>query len=166
MEASQATVTVRYLHPGQWYVGSGDQRVYTVLGSCVAVVLWHEHRQVGAMCHYMLPGTSTRGFRDGRYAEDALVLVAGALRRHGCDPVDCRVELYGGGYHDPAHRGGPLSNPGARNVEQAWRLTERHGLAVAAYHLGGHLYRRVGLNLKDGQTHVLCHPWTDAAAGQ
>jgi len=43
------------LHPGDWWFGGGDTRARTVLGSCIAITLWHPQLRVGGMCHYMLP---------------------------------------------------------------------------------------------------------------
>ncbi|MFM2120003.1 MAG: hypothetical protein RL722_1471, partial [Pseudomonadota bacterium] len=44
--------------PGQLWFGPGGERapvLRTLLGSCVAVTLWHPGRQLGGMCHYLLP---------------------------------------------------------------------------------------------------------------
>jgi chemotaxis protein CheD len=41
--------------PGQWHFGPEQITVKTLLGSCVALTLWHPQRRIGGMCHYLLP---------------------------------------------------------------------------------------------------------------
>lgn len=151
----------RYLHPGEWYVGRGPQWLHTVLGSCVAMVLWHADRCVGGLCHYVLPGVSPQGRGNGNYAEDALSLLTRALRQQGCDVSDCRVGLYGGG--QPAMTAGKTEcqdEPGARNAQEAWRLVGCYGLIAPHQDLGGHFYRRVTMNLQSGAVRVDRYRWT------
>lgn len=53
---------------GQLYFGTQAGTVRTLLGSCVALVLWHPQRRIGAMCHYLLPGRQRRdGSPDARF---------------------------------------------------------------------------------------------------
>ena len=44
-----------FLQPGEFYFGDAATRIRTLLGSCVAITLWHPARMIGGMCHYMLP---------------------------------------------------------------------------------------------------------------
>src|SRR5690606_5865574 len=46
------------LLPGALWFGTGDVRLHTLLGSCVAITLWHPRYRYGGMCHFMLPGRS------------------------------------------------------------------------------------------------------------
>lgn len=43
------------LQPGEFHFGGANTRIQTLLGSCVAITLWHPIRRIGGMCHYMLP---------------------------------------------------------------------------------------------------------------
>src|SRR5439155_18563598 len=40
-----------FLQPGEWYFGDADTRIRTLLGSCVAITMWHPRRCLGGMCH-------------------------------------------------------------------------------------------------------------------
>ena len=42
------------LLPGELYFGQ-RHLLKTLLGSCVAITLWHPQRQLGGMCHFLLP---------------------------------------------------------------------------------------------------------------
>ncbi len=46
-----------HIHPGEYYISSEDA-IYTILGSCVSVVLYSDRQKIGGMNHFMLPSTS------------------------------------------------------------------------------------------------------------
>jgi Chemotaxis protein; stimulates methylation of MCP proteins len=48
-----------FLQPGDWYFGDRDTRIRTLLGSCIAITIWHPRLLVGGMCHFLLPGRGT-----------------------------------------------------------------------------------------------------------
>ena len=150
-----------FLQPGQYFAGCGNAHIDTILGSCVAVTLWHPPTRCGAICHYMLPGRSPVGqaLRDGRYAEDALDLLIAALRRQGVAAANCHVGLYGGADSLDHRRSVRLLRVGENNIAAAWELARRHGLLVTDYNLGGNEYRRLRLDLTDGSVDVTHHPW-------
>ncbi|MDO8775427.1 MAG: chemotaxis protein CheD, partial [Burkholderiaceae bacterium] len=76
MDKPAHTVDI-FLQPGEVYFGGRDTRIRTLLGSCVAITMWHPGMLAGGMCHYMLPGAPTgrRGALDGRYADEAMELM-------------------------------------------------------------------------------------------
>ena len=49
-----------FLLPGEFHFGDQDDRIITLLGSCVAITLWHPEKRIGGMCHYMLPSPMYR----------------------------------------------------------------------------------------------------------
>lgn len=66
-----------FLQPGEFYFGDRETRLRTILGSCVAITLWHPRLRIGGMCHYLLPmrrGHHDEAELDGRYADDSLTL--------------------------------------------------------------------------------------------
>ena len=46
---------VMHLQPGELIFGRGRGTIQTLLGSCVAVTLWHPQRRLSGMCHFVLP---------------------------------------------------------------------------------------------------------------
>jgi chemotaxis protein CheD len=42
------------LSPGEVYFGQNSKRIQTLLGSCVAITVWHAKHRVGGMCHYLI----------------------------------------------------------------------------------------------------------------
>ena len=143
------------LLPGQWHVGRHVAQMRTLLGSCVAIVLWHPQRRLGAMCHYLLP--SRRRTPDmaleGRFGDEAMALMAGALQRHNIPAHEVEAHLYGGADTLPDSVRTNL-NVGERNIEAGWSLIEQHGYTLQAVDVGDSIPRTVALCLRSGQVQV------------
>ncbi len=141
-----------FLNPGEWFFGSGEIRLRTVLGSCVALVFWHPQRLLGGMCHYLLPQravVSAKGL-DGRYGNEALQLLLGAMRGCNVPPTEFRISVYGGGNMFPGLVRPDNHYVGQRNVEQARRLLALHQLQCHTLHVEGVGYRTVVFDLASG----------------
>lgn len=153
------------LLPGQVWFGQAPAQVSTLLGSCVAITLWHPPSKQGGMCHFMLPERPPTQSRaglglDGRYGDEALRLLLRCAERAGCPVAECEFKLFGGGHmFDRESSLTPLSmSVNARNVEQALWLTQRHGLHVTAEHLGGEGHRQIRFDLNNGDVWVRFRP--------
>ncbi|MCZ8076869.1 MAG: chemotaxis protein CheD [Paucibacter sp.] len=145
---------VAHLMPGQWHFGRhGTLR--TLLGSCVAITLWHPIKRCGGMCHFLLPNRQHRGTAplDGRYGDEAVELMLDSLRRLGTQPGDYLAHLYGGA--DTMPDGSQVKfNVGQRNIEQGWALIDQLGFQLQDVDVGDNVPRTVSLNLDTGQVEV------------
>jgi len=54
-----------YLQPGEYFWGGENNRVKTLLGSCVAICIWHPKLKIGGMSHCLLPSRGHGGPRVG-----------------------------------------------------------------------------------------------------
>jgi chemotaxis protein CheD len=149
----------RILGPGGFYFGSGEYRVRTLLGSCVAITLWHPLTRVGGMCHFLLPSRSSAellGERplDGRFADEAMEMFRREMQRVATSPGEYQTKIFGGGrqFADPA-AGGGIDVP-ARNIAAAISLCQAHGLTVSSRHLGLDGSRQIVLDLANGDVWV------------
>ena len=149
-----------FLQPGEIYFGNRDTRIRTLLGSCVAVTVWHPGLLLGGMCHYMLPRHpgKKRNMLDGRYADEALELMLREIRGVGTSPADYQVKLFGGGHMFSSHRAVSEDHVGAKNVEMARILMKRHGFASCAEHLGGTGHRNIFFDIWSGHVWVRHQP--------
>jgi chemotaxis protein CheD len=145
-----------FLQPGEVYFGEQDTRIRTLLGSCVAVVMWHPHLLVGGMCHYMLPKHhgKKRDTLDGRYADEAMELMLREIRNAGTQPREYQVKLFGGGHMFSAHQAMSCDHVGAKNVEVARRLMKQHGFSSCAEQLGGIGHRNIFFEIWSGNVWV------------
>lgn len=140
------------LRPGEFHFGGGYTRIHTLLGSCVAITLWHPQKHIGGMCHYLLPrrGTSRRLTR-GHYADDAIELFLEEMRQAGTRPHEYEVKLFGGGSMFETHCQvtGPV-NVSRNNIEAGMQMLQEHGFTVKAQDVGGINYRKIYLELWNG----------------
>jgi len=150
-----------FLQPGEFYFGEGKTRVRTLLGSCVAITLWHPRLHLGGMSHYVLPNRRHRKKHeplDGRYADEVMEMFMRELRRSHTRPGEYEVKIFGGGrmfQHEgkDGKAGGHLNIP-ERNVQIGRELVTRYGFRFTAEDLGGNGHRNVMLDLWSGDVWV------------
>jgi chemotaxis protein CheD len=139
---------------GEVHFGDRETRIRTLLGSCVAVTLWHPGARIGGMCHYMVP-TRNAPHPDqlsGRYADEALELLLREIDRTGTHPQEYQVKIFGGGNQFSGYAA--TVDVATRNVEAGLELLGRHGLAPISMHLGGTGHRQVVLEIWNGDVWV------------
>lgn len=156
------------LAQGELWFGHGG-RVGTLLGSCVAVALWHPVARVGGMCHVVLPSrelprlgrlapprSSGPGDADldGRYGDEAVALLLRHVSTSGTAPGDFDVALLGGGNQFHGAGAAATIDVAERNVAAVRALLAAAGFVVGPEHVGGSGPRRVVLDLTDGSLTV------------
>ena len=74
-----------FLHPGEFYFGNCNNNIGTVLGSCIAICLWHPRLHIGGMCHFVLPDRKVPLNTDqiGRYAGGCIQLFLAHTQSRG-----------------------------------------------------------------------------------
>lgn len=158
---------------GVWFGREG--RVGTLLGSCVAVTLWHPVSRAGGMCHFVLPSRGPRDrdravlvaaapdvpdgperpeALDGRYGDEAVALLLRHVQATGTRPDEYDVALLGGGNQFTGRGSAEGIDVPSRNVAAARRLLGDAGLVVRREDVGGTGPRRVVLDLTDGRLSV------------
>ena len=148
-----------FLQPGDLYFGDRDNRIRTVLGSCVSLTFWHPKLLVGGMCHYMLPNRSLERRQasdlplDGRYADEAIEMLTKEINAVGVPHREYEVKLFGGGNMFP-DRSNPVSNVGIKNVDTARQLVKNNGFNCVAEHLGGDGHRNIIFDVWSGSVWV------------
>ncbi|WP_024694966.1 chemoreceptor glutamine deamidase CheD [Pseudomonas syringae] len=153
--------TERLLAPGEVAFSTRPARLRTLLGSCVAITLWHPRRHIGGMCHFMLPGRkrSKEQPLDGKYADEALELLIGHVRANNTRPEDYEVKLFGGGQMFPEHRNDLGKHDVANlNIGAALFLAEHYHLHLIAQDLGRTGYRNIMFDLWSGNVWVRHQP--------
>lgn len=145
-----------FLQPGEHYFGERDNRIRTVLGSCVSITMWHPRRLIGGMCHYMLPAGHGRREKtaDGKYADEAFALLVAKAQDYGTALEEYEIKLFGGGNMFPARASTGKDHVGQKNAEAGRRLIERHGMRSKAEDLGGSGHRTVIFDIWSGHVWV------------
>ncbi len=142
-----------FLLPGEHFAGDARHRIATLLGSCVSVTLWQPRLRVGAMSHFVLPGSNVaRGLpANGRYAEDSLELMLQDLRRLGVQDADCQAKVFGGG---AMFEGRPGLDIGRQNGEAAKAMLRARGLQIVSESLFDAVHRRIVFDVGSGEVWV------------
>ena len=151
-----------FVHPCEVWFGGGHVRLRTILGSCVAITLWHPTLRVGGMCHYM---TSCRHVQranqtNGCHAEKAMEMLQAKIRATGRSPDEFEAKVFGGGHMFP-DKGGPICHLGwvqVANITAGKELLARHGHRVVAEHLGGEGHRQLIFEVPTGQVWLKHNP--------
>lgn len=142
-----------FLQPGDFYFGDADTRIRTILGSCIAITLWHQKKKIGGMCHFLLP---SRGHvhrhkeLDGRYCDEAISMFAKAIAGHHTSPGEYEAKVFGGGNMFPNHIRRGAGNIGIRNAESALRHLDMLGVKISKHHLCGAGHRQIIFELWTG----------------
>ena len=145
---------VHVLHPGDVAVAQRGERLETLLGSCIAIILTDPHRTLGAMCHVVHSGSARASLAtDTCHAQDALDCMFALLRQHAIDPIQCDAYVFGGGNMFPAlfERG----HVGEKNVEWALQALSRLHIRIRGLDVEGTAYRRVRWTVGPGEPELV-----------
>ena len=136
------------VQPGEWYFGLAPGRISTLLGSCVAVSVWHPILRCGGLCHYLLPNRpkSSDGLHmpNARYGVDALELMRCEMILHA--PLsEYHVGCFGGSVMFQGNQ-----KVGEANAELARKWMRLHELTPKQQALGGNKGRKIKMDLATG----------------
>lgn len=146
----------RFLMPGEYYFGQDPEPVVTLLGSCVAVTLWHPLRRLLAVSHFIVP-TGPLDTLDTRTGTAVFARLQQDMIRHGTAPREYRKGLYGGG--SCLQPGNHTSlQIGLKNIAFAREQFALLGWRADDEHLGGWGYRRLMVDGRDGR--LVCQSFT------
>lgn len=156
-----------FLQPGEYFTGDARYRIRTLLGSCVSITLWHPRLRVGAMSHFLLARRRSRqaGKLDGRYGDEAVLLMLDELKQAGVKPSECEGKIFGGGDMFPGQRREETMHVGRRNGETARELLHDHGIAIVSESLFGVGHRQIIFDIGTGHVWSRQVPPADGKAG-
>lgn len=144
-------MTIIHLGPGDVAIGRQGDELHTVLGSCIALILWAPHRRVAAMAHIALPPMDElekpEAQPDTRRADHAWQHMCAALARRGIDPASCVCKVFGGARVFDSR----MARVGEKNIAAVRQLLHAHRIDVTSAHLGGTGYRELHLNVDTGE---------------
>ena len=159
IDLRQQTPAEVVLQPGDHYFGESPTRIKTLLGSCVALTMWHPRTARGGMVHCLLPTRGTGGGAlelSGRFVDEGLRWLLRESARSGIDPGHCELKLFGGSNMfaafglDQAQRV-PI---GEANAAKAVEMMERLGLCFRVRDVGGSVHRALIFDLANGNVWV------------
>ncbi len=147
------------LGPGELFFGKGPLIAHTLLGSCVAISLWHPSTRIGGMCHYLLADRKSylknEHHQPGYYATDAISFFLDKIKTNKLSPSDFDVKMFGGGnMFEAIHNKVNVTNVANSNIYGGRKLLEHAGFKVQVEDVGGVRYRKIYFDLSCGDVWV------------
>lgn len=151
-KSSDAPVPVSYfLKPGYIFLPARPAVVSTVLGSCVAVVLWDRKRKTGGINHFQLPTCKGEEPPTARFGDASTVMLIRMMIQEGSKIKHLEAQLFGGA----SNRAVSPLDVGPENIRTARRVLARHGIRVISEDVGGQLGRKLVFDTAKNEIAVL-----------
>ena len=144
-----------YLFPGTIFVHKDQHLVTTVLGSCVAVCIWHAKAGVGGVNHYLLPLWNGEGLPTPKYGNVAIPRLIEKIRRIAGEG-ELIAKVFGGASMW-ARSEGALA-VGERNVELAFNVLEEEKIKIISQDVWGEMGRKIIFDTKTGSVLLRRNP--------
>lgn len=154
-----------YIPPGGFYFADSQYRLKTLLGSCVAITLWHPKLRVGGMCHYVLPKRLSRqkasieqALLPGYYGEDAMALFMEKVQQHDANRANWQAKLFGGASMlNPENGFDGRFDVGKRNIAKGQEMLKQQRLILSNSHVGGSAARDLAFDIASGDVWLRCN---------
>ena len=158
MSLSKNTLPVIYLKAGEIHFSGQPASVYTVLGSCLAVTMFHRRLGIGAICHGLLPECREKERcggdcpEPGKYVDCAIQWMTKRFKQQGVSLHEIEIKVFGGADTFSAGPGGKGGiSIGKRNAVMAMQELEKEGLKILALDVGGAAGRKLFFNTQTGE---------------
>ena len=147
------------LHPGDFYFTPQSVLIQTLLGSCIAMVMWHPKYHLGGMCHFVLPDRQVplNTEKIGHYAGGAMQLFLAHTQARGTFITDYVAKIFGGANSVTELLNEKEKSIGARNAQIAMQLLQEQNVKISVADIGQSGYRRLIFNLSNGDVWVKQH---------
>jgi len=142
----EENVKKHYLYPSALFAERTPYLVDTVLGSCVAVCLFDDHKKIGGINHFMLPLWNGEGLATPKYGNIAIEKLIERMIQLGCKKENLKAKLFGG-----ASQINSSMEIGLRNVEVAKELLSQHRIPIIAENVFGKVGRKLRYDTGTGQ---------------
>jgi len=149
---------VAQILPGEFYVTPENEKIQTVLGSCVSACIRDKVFGIGGMNHFMLPQTSERRLNDGneavvgnatRYGNYAMEHLINTILERGGKRKNLEAKVFGGGKIIAS-----MTNIGLKNIGFVLDYIDTEGIDLLAQDLGDIYPRKVAYYPTTGRVRV------------
>ncbi|MDR1081679.1 MAG: response regulator [Deltaproteobacteria bacterium] len=125
-----------FLLPGEYFISKQPHLISTLLGSCVAVCLYHPQLKFGGMNHFMLPSSPTKE-RSGKYGDYACGVLLQFMERTVGTLSGLQAIVSGGA--NVINNISTGVQIGQRNIEVAREILKKHNIPIIRENTGGTL---------------------------
>lgn len=130
-----------FLLPGEYCVTKRPSLVTTLLGSCVAVILFNKKLKFGGINHYMLSNTPDSVSNSTKYGDYSTEMMIKFMEKEDHNLANLEAMLFGGG-HVVGHLncGDGIAKD---NIQIARSILKRHGIRIIKEDVGGTNGRKI-----------------------
>lgn len=135
-------------------VGHSDDVLFTVVGSCVAIMLYDKKYAIGGMIHIVLGYSKNRQEPPAKYADTGIPYLIEMMTQQGASAHRLKAaKITGGGeMFEVLNQRNSVSR---RNIRDVHELLEHHDIQVISSDLGGTTGRRVSFDVATGKVNVV-----------
>jgi len=145
MRRNEGKVQNIYLKPGEIFIAKSPSCVSTVLGSCVSVTMFDRRKEMGGICHAVLPRKTDDNQKNSfQYVDYSLERMAESFIAFKTKCRDVEIKLFGGSdMFEAGGSGSGISMVGKQNIAEALRFIEKNHFRLVASDTGGLLGRKI-----------------------
>lgn len=147
-----------YLQSGEIHLSTTPSLVTTILGSCLAVTLWHPKKRMAAICHGFLPqcqnrSTCRNSCRERfKYVDCTLGWMIEHFLSQGIRLREIEIKVFGGAdmfaVQNPKEENFRI---GKQNIKTAMGILKEKGLPIVSHCVGGLRGRKIVFNTANGE---------------
>ena len=134
-----------FLNPGELIFSKKPAIIKTVLGSCVAVIMYDKVNKYGGMCHYLLPQAPSDEQSSTKYGDVAIyTMLYKFIKQNGSRREDLVASICGGAFIIFDER--EIFFIGDKNVDIATTILRKEKILIKQMYTGGDHGKRVYFN--------------------
>lgn len=130
-----------YLYPAALFADTKPTIVNTILGSCVAVCLHDQTKNIGGINHFMLPLWNGKSLASPKYGDIAIEKLIEKLLYFGCKIENLKAKIFGGA--EVIDTKIASFNIGERNIKIAKEKLKELKIPIIAESTGGKNGRKI-----------------------
>lgn len=138
------------IHIGEYFASKHPTKIYTLVGSCVAVCLFDPVHRIGGMNHIFLPGKADLNRFDApaRYGINAMELLINKIMRLGGNRKYFIAKAFGGAHMLPVIN--KNNSIGSKNVDFVLEFMQSESIKIVSSDLGGNETRKIFFHTDTG----------------
>lgn len=142
------------LKQGQYYIADCNDKVETLLGSCISVIIWHASLKVGAMSHSIIDTRNNKNTQnlDSRYCDEAIKKMVHDLKMRGVKIEECHARIFGGASMLPKLKQAKIDE---KNYNISLVQLNEYKIPIVEQKVLGDHYRKIFFDVNTGN--VICN---------
>ena len=146
-----------YLGPGKFHLSRKPETVVTVLGSCIAVVMYNTENNICAVSHSVMPDHDTymnlqTSSSEYKFVDTAIRKMIQHFDKAEIERDKIKVKLFGGS--EQINESGRNASIGKQNILMAINILFEKGLTIISSDVGGNEGRKLLISTQTGDVYL------------